>query len=123
MAQKALRPCLHPGCAELTRDGYCSAHKPKPAARRDSAQWHSWYRLPIWRNELRPEQLLREPFCRECGKLGVRTFAVVVDHVSPFRGDWGLFVDPKNHQSLCKYHHDRKTVMEQAERRQEAARK
>ena len=22
MAQKALRPCLHPSCGELTRDGY-----------------------------------------------------------------------------------------------------
>ena len=40
-----------------------------------------------------------------------------MDHVVPFRGDWQLFVDPSNHQSLCKRCHDRKTAMEQAERR------
>ena len=36
MALKSLRPCRHPGCPELTREGYCPKHKPKPAARRAS---------------------------------------------------------------------------------------
>jgi 5-methylcytosine-specific restriction protein A len=35
----------------------------------------------------------------------------------PFRGDWMLFVDSENHQSLCKSCHDRKTALEQAEKR------
>lgn len=119
MAQKPLRPCRHPGCPALTRDGYCPKHKPAKASRRVSAQWHGWYSLPIWTEDLRPAQLLREPFCRECAKRGIRTRATVVDHVKPFRGDWELFVDPANHQSLCKHHHDQKTAQEQAEGRRE----
>lgn len=123
MALKPFRPCRHPGCPALTREGYCPKHKPVKAGRRVSAQWHAWYSLPIWTKDLRPAQLLREPFCRECAKRGIRTRATVVDHVKPFRGDWTLFVDPANHQSLCKHHHDKKTAQEQAEARRENAEK
>lgn len=123
MAHKPLRPCRHPGCPELTRETYCPKHVPQQAPRRVSAQWHGWYNLPIWTRDLRPSQLMREPFCRECAKLFPpcdprhRTRATVVDHVKPFRGDWALFIDPANHQSLCKHHHDQKTAREQAELR------
>ena len=58
MASKPLRPCHHPGCPELTRDGWCPKHKPKQAPRRESAAWHSWYSLPVWTEDLRPVQLL-----------------------------------------------------------------
>lgn len=115
MAMKPLRPCRHPGCPQLTREGYCPKHKPKQAQRRVSAAWHGWYSLPIWTDDLRPAQLLREPFCRECARQGIRTRASVVDHIVPHRGDWALFVDPANHQSLCKTCHDRKTAREMAE--------
>lgn len=120
MAKKALRPCRHPGCPELTRDGWCDKHQPTARAsrKRESAAYHSWYGKAIWVKDLRPAQLLREPWCRVCAAQGVRTPAVVVDHVIPFRGDWDLFISPANHQSLCKYHHDQKTAREQAERRQ-----
>ena len=114
MASKPLRPCRHPGCPTLTRDGWCPRHKPKKQ-RRLSAEYHGWYLLPIWTDDLRPAQLMREPFCRECARQGIRTRATVVDHVRPFRGDWALFIDPANHQSLCKHHHDQKTAREQAE--------
>lgn len=117
MAMKPLRPCRHPGCAALTREGYCDRHRPKRAARRASAEWHGWYSLPIWVDDLRPGQLLREPWCRECAKRGVRTRATVVDHVTPHRGDWQRFTDKTNLQSLCKSCHDRKTALEQAEER------
>lgn len=128
MASKALKPCKHPGCPELTRSGWCPRHKPKRARRRESAQWHGWYNLPIWTEDLRPAQLAREPFCRECAKRyppedpRSRTRATVVDHIRPFRGDWSLFIDSDNHQSLCKFHHDQKTACEQAERRRETNR-
>ena len=124
MALKPLRPCRHPGCPALTRDGYCPKHKPAKAERRVSAHWYS---LPIWTDDLRPAQLLREPFCRECarqyppGDPRHRTRATVVDHIKPHRGDWQLFVDPTNHQSLCKHHHDQKTAREQAEERRKNA--
>lgn len=116
MASKPLRPCKHPGCPELTREGWCARHKPAHR-RRASAEYHGWYLLPIWTDDLRPGQLLREPFCRECAQRGIRTQATVVDHIRPFRGDWTLFVDKTNHQSLCKSCHDRKTARKQAEER------
>ena len=117
MAMKPLRPCRHPGCPELTREGYCPKHKPKRVARRASAEYHAWYSLPVWTDQLRPAQLLQEPFCRECARRGLRVLATVVDHITPHRGDWALFIDPANHQSLCKSCHDRKTAREQAEER------
>ena len=115
MAMKQLRPCRHPGCPALTREGYCDRHKPRPAARKASAEWHSWYSLSVWTDDLRPGQLLREPWCRECAKRGIRTRATVVDHVEPHQGDWIRFTDRGNLQSLCKHHHDQKTALELAE--------
>ncbi len=114
MALKALRPCKHSGCAELTRDGWCDRHKPRHKRNR-SADYHSWYFLPIWTKTLRPNQLLKEPFCRECAREGLRVYATVVDHIVPHRGDWKLFCDPNNLQSLCKHHHDKKTMQERAD--------
>lgn len=114
MAGKPLRPCKHPGCAELTREGWCPKHKPK-YQRGKSADYHDWYLLPIWKDRLRPEHLLVEPFCRECALEGKRVYATVVDHIVPHRGNWKLFTDPNNLQSLCKFHHDRKTIQERAQ--------
>lgn len=126
MVMKPLRPCRHPGCTELTRDGYCPAHRPKKADRGESAQWHWMYTLPIWK-QLRADQLLREPWCADCAKEFPpgdprrRTRATVVDHKIPHRGNWRLFVDPNNHQSLCERHHNAKTAREVHERRRESS--
>lgn len=111
MATRLPRPCKYPGCPELTRDGWCPAHRPR-YRRGESAAYHGWYNLPVWTDKLRPAQLLREPFCRACALRGLRTRASVVDHIRPFRGDWTLFVDQANHQSLCKRCHDQKTMAE-----------
>lgn len=115
MANKPLRPCRHPGCPELTRDGYCPKHKPKRAARKQSAEWHWMYSTREWVDDLRPTQLLLEPMCRECAKRHLRTRATVVDHIKPHRGDWLIFTDRGNLQSLCKRCHDQKTAREMAE--------
>ena len=127
MALRPLRPCAHPGCSELTRSGYCAKHRPSDPQRRgaEAADWHSWYTKPIWRDRLRPAQLLREPFCRECAKTArtehrpelLRVRATDVDHVVPHRGNWQLFTDPKNLQSLCHACHSRKTMAEMAQNR------
>lgn len=120
MAERPLRPCRHPGCPALSRDGWCQRHRPR-RQRQQSAAYHAWYSLSVWTETLRPAQLLREPFCRVCaarfppGDPRRRTRATVVDHIRPFRGDWALFVAPENHQSLCKACHDRKTALEQRE--------
>lgn len=121
MPQRALRPCRHPGCRELTREGWCQKHRPA-YKRRESAAWHSLYGLPLWTQQLRPQQLLREPFCQdpECDSLretGRPARATVVDHIRPHRGNMALFSDPANLQSLCKRCHDRKTMREQNGRR------
>jgi len=119
VATLPLKPCRHPGCPVLTREGWCDKHRPQHK-RRVSASYHAWYNLPIWTDRLRPAQLLREPFCRECSGEGIRTRATVVDHIKPHRGDWTLFTDESNLQSLCKYHHDRKTALEMAQDRRES---
>lgn len=41
--------------------------------------------------------------CEADGKI---TGASVVDHITPHKGDMGLFLDPKNLQSMCKHCHD-----------------
>lgn len=122
MASKPLRPCNHAGCGVLTRDGWCDKHKPREQ-RKASAGYHGWYMLPIWTDRLRPAQLLREPFCRECARQYPpsdprhRTPATVVDHIVPHCGEWDVFIDSTNLQSLCKRHHDIKTAQEQREKR------
>ena len=124
MADRPLRPCRHAGCSELTRDGWCPKHKPRHQ-RRVSEDYHAWYTLPVWTRRLRPQQLVGEPFCRVCARVypagdpRSRTRATVVDHIVPHRGDWSLFVDPSNLQSLCKHHHDQKTAREQLMDRRE----
>lgn len=121
MTSKPPRPCRHPGCSELTREGWCVAHRPVKADRGESAEWHRWYSRQIWTQRLRPAQLLREPFCRDCAKKGLRELATRVDHVVPHRGSWALFIDPANHQSLCERCHNRKTALEMAERRKKTS--
>lgn len=113
MALKPLRPCRKPGCGQLTRDGWCPAHKPKEAPRSGAAQtYRRWYSLPVWTDDLRPSQLLREPFCRACAQRGIRTAATDVDHVVDHKGDWAKFTDRENLQSLCHSCHSRKTMAE-----------
>lgn len=114
MSVKPLRPCLHPGCRTLVRGGYCDRHKPKDASRRsaESRAWRGWYSLDVWTKDLRPAQLLREPFCRECARHGIRRRATDVDHVVPHDGDWTKFTDRGNLQSLCHGCHSAKTMAE-----------
>lgn len=118
MAMKPLRPCQHPGCGELVPGGYCTRHKPKERPRSEEAEsWRRMYRTKTWLEDLRPTQLLLEPFCRECAKQGRRTPATDVDHVEDHKGDWEKFCDRTNLQSLCHRCHSRKTAAELWENR------
>ena len=96
------------------RGGYCAQHQPKRAEHRsaESRAWRRWYSLPVWTDDLRPAQLLREPWCRECALRGLRVRATDVDHIVPFEGDWQKFTDRNNLQSLCHSCHGRKTAAE-----------
>ena len=114
MAMKPKRPCRHPGCSVLVEDGYCEKHRPRRTRDR-SAEAESWrwmYKTDEWIYELRPAQLLKEPFCRECAKRGERVRATDVDHIVDHKGRWDVFADPDNLESLCHSCHSRKTATE-----------
>ena len=122
-----IKPCRHAGCPELVRGGgYCEKHKTEDRSvkreiqgeRGSSARYHNLYFTRRWR-EMRAAQLVAEPFCRECGKMGRRTRAEDVDHIKPHRGDKRIFYDPANLQSLCHSCHSRKTMEERRHPRPE----
>ena len=114
MPIKPMRPCRHPGCRALTREGYCPQHKPKRTGDRseEAKSWHWMYGTEEWKKNLRPQQLLEHPFCAECGRQGLRVRATDVDHVVDHKGSWALFTDRSNLQSLCHGCHSRKTATE-----------
>ena len=109
MPNRPLRTCSHPSCKELTNDAYCDKHKRQYDKLRGSSydrgydnQWRK-YRILF----------LREyPLCEICLKEGRVKSSTVVDHIQPHKGNKVLFWDEKNHQSLCKECHDRKTATE-----------
>jgi 5-methylcytosine-specific restriction protein A len=71
-------------------------------------KWRAWYSLAIWRgkNGLRAQQLARQALCERHLKLGQDEPADTVNHRKPHEGDWALFIDPNNHESVCKACHD-----------------
>lgn len=120
MALKPARPCRHPGCRTLTREGYCPQHKPKRTDDRsaEAKSWRWMYSTSEWKDNLRPQQLLEQPFCVECAKRGLRVRATDVDHVVDHKGSWAVFTDRGNLQSLCHGCHSRKTAAEMRKNRE-----
>ena len=68
--------------------------------------YRKWYKLPAWQRA-REAQLAGQPLCERCDAKGRVTPATIVNHRTPHRGDWSLFIDPDNHESACKRCHDR----------------
>lgn len=68
------------------------------------------YNNTRWR-KLRAAQLAKQPLCERCIEEKKVTQATVCDHDEPHKGDLERFwAGPFS--SLCKYHHDVKTIME-----------
>ena len=68
------------------------------------------YQNTRWRKR-RAEQLRKFPLCEKCLEQGRAVEATVCDHIDPHKGDLEKFwAGP--FQSLCKTHHDVKTIME-----------
>ena len=115
MPRKLKTPCKFPRCPNLCEPGesYCAVHKRLHRQRQDKKRGTAHQRgySSRWR-EARRLFLQENPLCVECLKQGVATPATVVDHIIPHRGDWELFWDRNNWQSLCKRHHDAKTARE-----------
>jgi 5-methylcytosine-specific restriction protein A len=64
-----------------------------------------------WLN-MRKRHLALNPLCVHCQQEGRYTQATDVDHIIPHKGDYNLFFDTENLQSLCKSCHSRKTLTE-----------
>lgn len=88
------------------------SHAPLARRQRDANRANSCQRGydAQWR-KARLQWLAEHPLCEECERQGLTTVATVVDHRVPHRGDAELFWDSAhNWQSLCVYHHNRKTA-------------
>lgn len=56
--------------------------------------------------------MAEHPLCEPCLARGIVEAAEVVDHKVPHRGNYDLFWDQTNWQSMSKRCHDRKTASE-----------
>lgn len=106
MPRKALKPCKHPDCPNLTDELYCEIHKQpdRPSASR-RGYTSKWRRLS-------KAYLRKHPMCVRCMAEGRFVPATVVDHRIPHRGDETLMWNQDNWQALCKPCHDKKTWTE-----------
>ncbi len=106
------KPCKHPGCPEVTRDGYCHKHKQYERAVKRTYQSRKntdpFYSSTAWKR-LRKYYRDRNPLCEVCGKAA----AVMVDHVIPIK-DGGAPMELANLQALCWKCHNIKTGKERA---------
>ena len=114
MSSKLPRPCAYPGCPALVIEGsQCEKHRKQIAKQYDQERGTAaqrgydarWQKARAW-------YLRRNPLCVECQKEGRLMPATVVDHIKPHKGNYYLFWDASNWQSLCKACHDRKTAKE-----------
>lgn len=116
-AMAAARPCRHPGCGALVRDGsgYCETHKSKAKkATNFSRQLSSHARGygAAWR-KLRIVVMNRDAgLCQPCKAGGRLTTGNIVDHIKP-KTEGGTD-DMGNLQTICKRCHDLKTAGESA---------
>lgn len=107
----APRPCTHPGCGVLVRDGSgrCANHpkpqwsKPATATKRITGR-----KLQAMRADL----FARDPLCAECKRQGRVTLATQRDHIKPL-AEGGADTDD-NVQGLCAPCHDAKSKTEAA---------
>lgn len=109
MPTAAPRPCTHPGCGALVRDGSgrCAAH-PRPAWKKatGSTKRITGRKLQAMRAAL----FTREPLCAECKRHGRVTLATLRDHITPL-AEGGLD-EESNTQGLCHDCHEEKTLAE-----------
>ena len=105
------RPCSHPGCGVLVRDGTsrCPKHPKKswaPAAKETK-------RITGRRLQARRADLFRrKPLCEMCEAAGRVTLATIRDHRIPLAE--GGADDETNEQALCEDCHAIKTKAETA---------
>ncbi|URI11435.1 HNH endonuclease [Aquincola tertiaricarbonis] len=122
MPMAAPKPCAHPGCGQLVRDGTsrCSAHKVRPGSFADAGRGTRQERGygAAW-DRLRRRILVRDGgLCQPCLQAGHTTAAQAVDHIvnkATWRRRHGSLKgcdDEGNLQSICNDCHRQKTDRE-----------
>ena len=90
-------------------------HTPLEEKQRRNRRWkqkhYQWYNLAVWRKGSK-QFLQSNPLCEHCKGNGVIKPSTEVDHKTPHRGEWSLFIDSSNWQALCHECHARKTAGE-----------
>lgn len=109
MPKAAPKPCGHPGCGVLVRDGSgrCAKHpqaqwikRPTPTKRVTGRRLQA----------LRAELFRLRPLCAQCERQGRVTLATQRDHITPLAE--GGADDNDNVQGLCEACHDAKSKEE-----------
>lgn len=105
----APKPCSHPGCGVLVRDGTgrCPKH-PRPVwdKRQGAPKRVTGRRLQAQRAAL----FARQPLCVECERRGMVVLATQRDHIVPLAE--GGTDDEDNVQGLCRPCHQSKSLAE-----------
>lgn len=105
----APKPCTHPGCRALVRDGSsrCEAHKrPEWSKKPEAPKRMTGRKLQAARKAL----FERDPLCASCRLNGIVRLAQFRDHITPL-AEGGEDVD-ENTQGLCGPCHDEKSLAE-----------
>lgn len=109
MASAAPRPCTHPGCSALVRDGSgrCPKHPRPEWAKKVTETKRIGGRR---RQALRAALFEADPLCAECKKLGRVTLGAERDHIVPLAE--GGSEEVSNTQLLCLPCHEAKSLVE-----------
>lgn len=73
--------------------------------------YNKMYQSIRWKKR-RKRYLSKNPWCAECLKNKRLTYAEILDHIIPHKGDWDLFINPDNLQGLCAKCHGLKSQKE-----------
>ena len=115
MPNAAPKPCRHPGCGKLVRDGsgFCADHqRPRPGSFADKSRGtrHERGYGSAW-DRLRKIVMQRDAgLCQPCKEDGRITVATMVDHIKP-KAEGGTD-DLENLRAICKVCHAKKTDVE-----------
>ena len=110
------RLCKAPGCKSLVPvgvGGLCDEHKQVQQKRYDNRRGSASERGYDHRWSKARKMFLREnTLCKHCLEKDETTIAAEVDHIVPHKGNYDLFWDKDNWQSLCSTCHKIKTAKE-----------